>query len=529
MIEKQIDYGKDAQSKLLAGVNKLANAVKTTLGAGGHTVILEDDYGRPHITKDGVTVAKSINLSDPVEHLGASILKQVAIKSATEAGDGTTTSIVLAQSLINESFSALKDNNMNVTKFRNELEAASKLVIEELEKKSKEVNEENLFNVATISANNDEELGRIIADAYNEVGIEGAVTIEQSNDGNTYTKVIEGTRLKRGYHSPYMITDKERNQAVLEKPYIAICDKKVNTIEDIEPLLQQALIKKRPILIIGEIETAVMNTLNVNKARGVLQVNVVSPEGIGRQRFELLEDLAIMTGATVISDETGTDFSAVTYEFLGEAKKAVSTESETVITLMETNDAAKERAEMVRKAIKENEGSISLFHLKDRLARLSGGIAAIHVGALTEVEMKEKKDRVEDAIWATRAALEEGIVAGGGVALFNASQKLYSVMKSSTEKEKAAAIDSLIIALQEPLVMILTNAGYSMAEFSEKMSKVRRRGWGMDVKNMRFGNMFDMGIIDPLKVTKNAVQNSVSVAITVLTTDCVVSNRRAEN
>ena len=529
MIEKEINYGLQAKDKLRSGINKLADAVKTTLGAGGKTVILEDDFGRPHITKDGVTVAKSINLSDPVEHLGASILKQVAIKSASEAGDGTTTSIVLAQALINGAFTAIEAQNLNVTKYRNELENASKLVIEELTKKSREVNSENLANVATISANNDKELGQIIADAYNKVGIEGAVTIEESNNGNTYTKIIEGTRLKKGYHSPYMVTDKERNQAVLEKPYIAICDKKVNTIEDIEPLLQQALKNKRPILIVGEIETAVMNTLNVNKARGVLQINVVSPEGVGRQRFELLEDLAIMTGATVISDETGTDFSAVTADFLGEAKKAVSTETETVITLAETNEQAAERAEMVRKAIKESDGGISLFHLKDRLARLSGGIAAIHVGALTEVEMKEKKDRVEDAIWATRSALEEGIVAGGGIALYNANQKLTTYISKVKTIEGVAAVACLKDALQMPLITILDNAGVDLKDFHSKLSKVRRRGHGMDIVSGRFGNMFDMGIIDPLKVTKNAVKNSVSVAITILTTDCVVSNKRAEN
>jgi chaperonin GroEL len=527
MIEKQIDYGNDAQSKLRSGVNKLADAVKTTLGAGGNTVILEDELGRPHITKDGVTVAKSINLSDPVEHLGASILKQVAIKSASEAGDGTTTSIVLAQALINESFNELNDSNLNVTKFRNELEKATKIVIDELTKKSKQVTSENLVNVASISANNDEELGQIIADAYNKVGIEGAVTIEESNDGNTYTKIIEGTRLKRGFHSPYMVTDKERNQALLDKPYIAICDKKVNTIEDIEPLLQQALVRKRPILLVADIDTAVMNTLNVNKARGVLQVNVVVPEGIGKQRFELLEDLAIMTGATVISDDTGTDFSAVTPEFLGEAKKVVSTESETVITLVENTPEVLERAEMVRNMIKEGENSPSLWHLKDRLARLAGGIAAIHVGALTEVEMKEKKDRVEDAIWATRAALEEGIVAGGGVALFNASQKMVTEMNNANSEEKRRAIKCLITALQTPQYYILKNAGIDIDDFSEKIQKIKRRNYGMDVKSGRFANMFDMGIIDPLKVTKNAVKNSASVAITVLTTNCVVSNKRA--
>ena len=314
---------------------------------------------------------------------------------------------------------------------------------------------------------------------------------------------------------------------MLEKPYIAICDKKVNTIEDIEPLLQQALVRKRPIFIVADIETAVMNTLNVNKARGVLQVNVVAPEGIGRQRFELLEDLAIMTGATVISDETGTDFSAVTADFLGEAKKCTSSESETVIVLNEVSQEVLDRAEMVRNAIKKNEKGVAMWHLKDRLARLAGGIAAIHVGALTEVEMKEKKDRVEDAIWATRSALEEGIVAGGGVALFNASQKLYTMYSNAKGIQEKAPISCLITALQTPMQVILSNSGIELQTVQEKLAKVKQRNHGMDVKTGRFGNMFDLGVIDPLKVTKNAVQNSISVAITVLTTNCVVSNKRA--
>lgn len=521
MIEKEIIFDDQAKERLFNGVTTLAKAVKTTLGAGGKTVILEDQLGRPHVTKDGVTVAKSINLEDPVEHLAASILKQVAIKSATEAGDGTTTSIVIAESIIKSAF--YNEEVINVTLLRNEIEYVKDLLIQELETRKKEVTEDNLVDVATISANGDAEMGQIIADAYNKVGIEGAVTIEESMDGNTFTKIIEGTRLKKGYHSPYLINDSEKNQSVLEKPYIAICDKKVTTIEDIEPLLQEALVRKRPIVFVADIDTAVMNTLNVNKARGVLQVNVIAPEGIGRQRFELLEDLAVMTGATVISDETGSDFSAITADFLGQAKKCTSSESESVIVLNEVNQETLDRAEMVRNAIKKEK---DLWHLKDRLARLAGGIAAIHVGALTEVEMKEKKDRAEDAIWATRAALEEGIVAGGGIALFNVSSKLSTLSKNTTGERKLA-FEVMIEAIQAPLWTILKNADVNPVDFVDKMNKIRRRNYGMDVKKNRFGNMFDMGVIDPLKVTKNAVKNAVSAAITILTTNCVVSNKRA--
>lgn len=528
MIEKTIDFDIDAREGLLSGINQLANAVKTTLGAAGNTVILEDDFGRPHITKDGVTVAKSINLSNPVEHLGATVLKQASIKTADIAGDGTTTSIVLAQELINTAFKQINDS-INVTRLRNELDLISQEVIAYISLKAKKVDSETLADVATISANNDRELGEMIASAYNSVGVDGAVTIEESMTRETYTEIIEGTRIKKGYHSPYMITDTEKNTAVLENPYVLVSDKKINTIEDIEPILKEVLVKKRSLLIISDIETAVMNTLNRNKAAGILTVNVVSPEGVGLNRFELLEDLAIMTGAVVISDETGNDFTAVTSDFLGEAKKAVSSDRETVIALIseKTADAVKERAEMVRNILKKKEDAVNEWHYKDRLSRLAGGIAAIHVGAVTEVEMKEKKDRVEDAIHATRAALEEGIVAGGGIALYNASQKVMSIHTKAKNKERKAAAYIMAVALRAPLIQILENASYSLDDFETKLDKVRRQGYGLDVRKLRFGNMFDMGIIDPLKVTKNAISNATSVAITILTTNCVVSNKRA--
>jgi chaperonin GroEL len=530
MIEKDIDFNEDARFKLLNGVNKLSNAVKQTLGAAGNTVILEDQLGRPHVTKDGVTVAKSINLSDPVEHLGATIVKQASIKTADEAGDGTTTSIVITQDLIEMAFKKIENENINVTKLRNSLEIVGEDVIKSITKRSKPVTEENLKDIATISANNDSELGEIIADAYLKVGVDGVVTIEESMTKKTYIDVVEGTRIKRGFESPYMITDKEKNQAVLENPLILISDKKIQTVEDIEPCLRVAMQSKRPIFIVAEMETAVINLLNVNKARGTINVNVVSPEGVGLNRFELLEDLAIMTGAIIVSDETGNDFSAVDENFLGEAKKCVSSDRETIISLKNSKkiaDAIKERAEMVRNILKKKEDQANDWHYKDRLSRLSGGIAAIHVGALTEVEMKEKKDRVEDAIFATRAALEEGIVAGGGVALYNAAMELDSKYFKSNDKELKAACLILRYALSAPISQILENASMSFDSFVEKLDKVRRRNYGYDVKKKRFGNMFTMGIIDPLKVTKNAIQNAISVSITILTTNCVISNKRA--
>lgn len=530
MIEKDITFDENARLKLGNGINNLANAVKQTLGAAGNTVILEDEVGRPHITKDGVTVAKSINLSDPVEHLGATVVKQASIKTADEAGDGTTTSIVITQGLINSAFEKIDKGGLNVTKLRNSLESLSKDVVEGLIKRSKEVTEANLKDVATISANNDPELGDIIADAYLKVGVDGVVTIEESMTKTTYIDVVEGTRIKRGFESPYMITDKEKNQAVLENPYVLISDKKIQTVEDIEPCLKAAMTSKRPILIVAEMETAVINLLNVNKARGTIMVNVVSPEGVGLNRFELLEDLALMTDAIIISDETGNDFSAVDESFLGEARKSVSTDKETILTLKKSEKIANaigERAEMVKSVLKEKKDTVNDWHYKDRLSRLSGGIAAIHIGALTEVEMKEKKDRVEDAIFATRAALEEGIVAGGGVALYNAAMDVQSRYFKEKDKEMKEACLILAKALVAPIQQILSNASMEYDEFVEKIDSVRRRNYGYDVKKKRFGNMFSLGIIDPLKVTRNAVQNAISVSITILTTNCVISNKRA--
>lgn len=528
MIEKQLHYDEEAKKMLLSGINKMADAVKSTLGAGGKTVIIEDEMGRPHATKDGVSVAKSIVLSDPVENLGASILRQASMKTADLAGDGTTTSVVIAQAMIKEAFSILNSEKINVTKTKHYLELLSNEAVTMIEKKSRKVTPDTLKNVATISANNDDALGAIISDAYNKVGVDGAVTIEESMSGETYTTVVDGTRIKKGYHSPYMITDKEKNTAVLDKPLVFVSDKKIETIEDIESILEVAIKNKRALLIVSDIEASVMNTLNVNKLQGVIRVNVVAPEGVGLNRFELLEDLALMTGGILVSDETGNDFSSVDGTFLGMAEKALSTDRETVITLnmIETADAVKERAAMVRKILEERKDEVNNWHYKDRLSRLAGGVAAIHVGALTEVEMKEKKDRVEDAIFATRAALEEGIVAGGGVALFNAVKKLSKRKHKFIEEN--AALNILLVGLSAPFCQILENADLDVAEvLSHLESKSFRSNYGMNVKTGRYGDMFNMGIIDPLKVSKNAIKNATSVTTTLLTTNCVVSNIRA--
>lgn len=524
MIEKNIHFSGDAKSKLKDGVDKLADAVKETLGAAGKTVILEDDFGRPHVTKDGVTVAKSINLSDPVEHLGASILKQASIKTADEAGDGTTTSIVVAQGIIDYAYHI---NDVNVTSFKNELEFLAEKAIEELKKKSKEVTSDNLSDIATISANNDKELGEIIANAYREVGVDGIVNIEESMTSETYTKVVEGTRIKKGYYSPWMKDDK--GLCVLKEPYVLISDKEVKKFEDIEKFLMHSKQTGRPLLIIADVSDGAMHLLNLNKQRKVIDVNVVAPEGVGLNRIELLDDLAVMTGAILISDDTGNDFSGTDASVLGEAEKSLSTDKETVITLKSgrTADAVKDRAEIVRGILAKKQDKVNDWHYKDRLSRLSGGVAAIYVGASTEVEMKEKKDRVEDAIHATRAALEEGVVAGGGIALFNAYQRLDSKYKTKEGSARSYAKKALMHGMTAPLLTIMKNADYDSSLFFDKMNKIRRQSYGLDVKKLRYGNMFDMGIIDPLKVSRNTIQNAVSVASTFLTTNCVISNKRA--
>tara|TARA_Y100000114_G_scaffold143463_1_gene151032 strand:+ start:986 stop:2575 length:1590 start_codon:yes stop_codon:yes gene_type:complete len=529
MIEKNIDFHDDAKVSLIEGVNKVADAVSSTLGAAGTTVILEDQTGRPHITKDGVTVAKTINLSDPVEHLAAEIIKQASIKTADEAGDGTTTSIVLARAIIRNAFEKIKENpKINVTKLREEIEYLSDKVYQYLDKKAKPVDEQSVESVATISANNDATLGKIISQAYNKVGVDGVVTIEESMTSETYVEIVEGTRIKKGFQSPYLITDKEKNTVVLDNPFVLISDKKIDVLEDIEVPLKAAMNTKRSLLIISEIEQPVMNVLNVNKAKGILKVNVLPPEGVGLNRFELLEDLAAMTGAIVVSDQTGNDWNGVTPEFLGEAKKSVSTNKETILTLnlKKTADAVSSQVERIKSILKNKEDVSNDWHYKDRLSRLSGGIAAIFVGAHTEVEMKEKKDRVDDAICATRAALEEGILPGGGVALFHASSTIFG-MAVGKKEERRIACEILYKALEEPFKTIVNNSGLNVDHIEEKIIKSGRHSYGYDVKNKRTGDMFKYGIIDPLKVTKMALKNAISVSNTILQTNCVISNKRA--
>jgi|TARA_B110000977_G_scaffold145724_1_gene184878 chaperonin GroEL len=529
MNEKFVDFGTDAGDSLRRGINTLSNAVKSTLGAAGKTVIIEDEFGRPHVTKDGVTVAKSIILDHPVENMGASIVREASIKTSDKAGDGTTTSVVLAQDLIRISTELLRaDDKMNVSVFREHLDDLSKEIIEFLDSKVKKVTKKGLSNVASISANNDKELGSIIADAFNKVGADGAVSVETSPTNTTYIKVVEGTRMKRGYVSPYLITDKEKSTSVLENALVLLSDKKVTKWDDIKFYLEASVTKKVPLLIVADVDQAVMANINTNKLRGALDINVVAPEGVGNNRLEILNDLAVMTGAIVVSDDTGVDWNNMSIDNLGLAKKVTSTANQTIITLSgETKKQVIEQAGIVRKILENKEDKPNIWHHKDRLSRLAGGVATIYVGAYTEVELKEKKDRVDDAISATRAALEEGVIPGGGASLLHASLYLlhkYSGTKLSSEKD--AAIFTITQALTSPISTIMSNAGLEFQEIDIVIKQVGEADFntGYDVKRRVVVDMTKSGIIDPAKVTKSAFSNAMSVAQIVLQTDCIITN-----
>lgn len=529
MIEKEVLYGSDAKFKLKKGVDAVANAVKVTLGPAGRNVIIEDERGLPHISKDGVTVANSITLSDPIENLGASVIKQASSKSADNAGDGTTTATVLAQAIVSKAMSSIASGT-NITLFKKGMEACSKDVVNILKKKSKKVNKTTLKSVSRISANNDNELGSIIAEAYSKVGKNGVVTMEESLTSKTYVDVIDGTKINKGYASPYLITNREKHEAVLDNPLVFISDQEIKSMDEIISILEVVTRNKRSLLIISDMDDSVLNALNVNKAKGLIKVNVVKPEGVGIKRFELLQDLCVLTGALLASDETGNDLSTVDSSYLGQAIKCVSTEKDTVI--ITDREAFKEEIEdtikSVNEAIQKAENKLNLWHYKDRLSRLCGGVAVVYVGAETEVEMREKKDRVDDAIKAVKSALEEGVVAGGGVCLYEIQEEINKNVDLYIENPSHFVDGYLCVldALSAPIENILKNASVDFENVSNTISE-RGFGYGYDVVNEVFGDMFAIGVIDATKVTRNAVQNAVSVSATLLTTECTITNKRA--
>jgi len=510
---KHLNFGKDADDKIMSGVEKLANAVKSTLGASGKCVIYEDALGKPVITKDGVTVADSVVLLDPVENIGATLIKEAAKNTVKEAGDGTTTAIVLAESLLNE----LKSNeNLDTTRnIKNGIESGYKKVVEYLSKHSKAVSGSQLTNVSSISCNNDSELGGIIASAYEKVGKDGVVLIEESETGETFTDFVDGTQLECGLTSPYFVTDNDKQKCELEKPLILIVSSKIPSVRKIQKILEHVIKNNRSLLIVAEVEQQVKSALLMNKVKGNIKVNIINPPGFGPTKRDTIDDLAFLTGAKVMNEELGDDLDLIEPSCLGEAALAVTDDKQTVLTTYDLGEEFDDRIDNVKKKIKTEDNAYLKKRLEQRLAMLNGSVGIIKVGADSKVELKEKKDRVEDAIYAVKAALKEGIVAGGGIALLNAAKEI--------ENSENIGEKILVEAIKAPFTTIMANAGIENYEIPTS------KGIGYDVTTGELVNMLESGIVDPALVTKTALKNAVSVATTIFSADCVINNIRVGN
>ena len=522
MAAKIIEYSIDAREKIKAGVTKLANVVKVTLGPKGRNVILERKFGSPLITKDGVTVAKEIELEDPFENLGAQLVKEVASKTSDVAGDGTTTATVLAEVIFLDGLKNITAG-ANPQALRRGFEKATKAIVDELEKMAKDISDsQEIANVAAISANNDMEIGKLIAEAMDKVGKEGVITVEEAKGTETTLEVVEGMQFDRGYISPYFITDPEKMEAVLEEPYILIHDKKISSVKDILPLLEQIFNAGKPLLVIAEdVEGEALATLVVNKLRGTMKVCAVKAPGFGDRRKQMLQDIAILTGGQVISEELGFKLENTKIEQLGRADKVVVDKDNTTIVGGKGDpEMIKARINEIRTLIDKATSDWDREKLQERLAKLAGGVAVIKVGAPTETDMKEKKARVEDALHATRAAVEEGIVPGGGVALIRTIPVLDKVRKDLKGDEKIATV-ILKKALAEPLKQIANNAGYEgSVVVNEVMSK--DGDYGFNAETEKYENLLQSGVIDPKKVVRIALENAVSIASLLLTTEALV-------
>ncbi len=522
MAAKDVKFGGDARQRMLRGVDILADAVKVTLGPKGRNVVLDKSFGAPRITKDGVTVAKEIELSDKFENMGAQMLREVASKTNDLAGDGTTTATVLAQAIVREGAKAVAAG-MNPMDLKRGIDKAVIALVEELKKISKPcTTSKEIAQVGTISANADEHVGQIIAEAMDKVGKEGVITVEDGKSLENELDIVEGMQFDRGYLSPYFINNQDRQVAVLENPYVLLNDKKISNIRDLLPVLEQVAKSGRPLLIIAEdVDGEALATLVVNSIRGILKTVAVKAPGFGDRRKAMLEDLAILTGGKVVSEETGMSLEKVTLADLGQAKRVeVAKENTTVIDGAGVAADIEARVKQIRIQIEEATSDYDREKLQERVAKLAGGVAVVKVGAATEVEMKEKKARVEDALHATRAAVEEGIVAGGGVALLRARVNL-KVTGANPDQE--AGIKLVMRAVEEPLRQIVANAG---DEPSVVLNKVMegKGNYGYNAANGQYGDMIEMGILDPTKVTRTALQNAASVAGLLLTTECMVAD-----
>ena len=523
MAAKDVQFGADVRQKMVNGVNVLANAVRVTLGPKGRNVVLDRSFGGPHITKDGVTVAKEIELKDKFENMGAQMLKEVASKTNDVAGDGTTTATVLAQAIVAEGMKYVTAG-MNPTDLKRGIDKAVNALVGELANISKPCETyEQIAQVGAISANSDEQVGKIIADAMQEVGKEGVITVEDGKSLENELEVVKGMQFDRGYLSPYFVNDVEKQIAGLDNPFVLLFDKKISNIRDLLPVLEQVAKTSRPLLIIAEdVEGEALATLVVNSIRGILKTVAVKAPGFGDRRKAMLQDIAILTGGTVIAEEIGLTLEQATLEHLGQAKRIeISKENTTIIDGHGDKAAVEARVGEIRKQIDVATSDYDKEKLQERVAKLAGGVAVIKVGAATEVEMKEKKDRVDDALHATRAAVEEGVVAGGGVALLRARAALQKVHADNADQE--AGVKIVLRAVEAPLRQIVANAG---GEASVVVNKVLEGegNFGYNAGNDTYGDMIAMGVLDPAKVTRSALQHAASIAGLMLTTECMIAD-----
>ena len=509
-IVKDLNFSGDAKSRVVLGVDKLAKAVKSTLGASGKCVIYEDAMGRPVITKDGVTVAESVVLYDPVENMGATLIKEASKNTVKEAGDGTTTAIVLAESLL-KNVNNEENNKFSIREIKEGIESGLEKVKDYLNKTSTEVKNDLLEHVSSISCNNDKELGKIISEAYTEVGKDGIVLMEESGTDKTYVDLVEGVQFDSGLKSPHFITDKDKNRCVLEDPCVLIVDGKIPNLRKIQNILEFVIKGGRSLLIVAGVEQQVQAALLMNKTKGNIKVNVIDPPGFGPTRRQSIEDLALLTGATLVSEELGDDLDLLSPDVLGHIDKSVTDDTHSVLTIGKKPVEIKERIKEVKKQLKNEKDPFMKTKIEERLAMLSGSVGIVRVGANSKIELKEKKDRVEDAIYATKAALKEGIVPGGGIALLNAANSI-----------KAENIGEKILAnsIKAPFTTIMNNAGI------ENYETPTTKGVGFDVISGDSVEMIKAGIVDPVLVTKTALKNAVSVAATIASADCIVSNVR---
>ena len=523
MTAKQVLFGNDARSRMVNGVNVLADAVKVTLGPKGRNVVLERAFGGPTITKDGVSVAKEVELKDKFENMGAQMVKEVASKTSDNAGDGTTTATVLAQAIVDEGMKYVAAG-MSPMDLKRGIDKAVAAAIEQLHSLSKPTTtSKEVAQVGAISANSDHEIGDIIAEAMEKVGKEGVITVEDGKSLHNELEVVEGMQFDRGYLSPYFINNPDKQVALLETPYLLLVEKKISNIRDLLPILEQVAKSGRPLLIIAEdIEGEALATLVVNSIRGVLKTVAVKAPGFGDRRKAMLEDIAILTGGTVISSDVGLTLEKATLAELGSAKKVeVNKESTTIIDGAGKEDQIEARVKQIRAQMEETSSDYDREKLQERVAKLAGGVALIKVGAATEVEMKEKKARVEDALHATRAAVEEGVVAGGGVALIRAKQAIKEIKGDNPEQD--AGIKIVLRAMEEPMRQIVRNAGDEPSVVVDRVAN-GKGNFGFNAQTGEYGDMIEMGVLDPTKVTRTALQNAASVASLILTTECMIAD-----